>query len=393
MITPAGRARTFLISAGEASGDTYASLLVAELRKRDSSLTFFGCAGPKMRRAGVEAVIRSESLAVVGLFEVFAHIPRIYREYRRLLRAIRDRKPDLAILTDSPDFHLRVARHLAALHIPAVYFIAPQVWAWRKDRLPMMRRVIDRLLCIFPFEQKFFEEHGISTSYIGHPLSGRIAPSTTRAEFLNLHGLPAGRPLIALLPGSRRGEAARHLPALIEAAEILHRDCNAAFVLPASANTGKEFFRTLIFRERNPAASIKVIDGQSWDALAHADLALAASGTVTVEAAMLGTPMVTFYRVTPASWLIGKLLVRTPFYCMVNLIAGRKVVPELMQDEMTAANLAQEAGRLLNSSAAREEMRAGLLEVTAQLRGPGDAIALAAEKIWELEGERVGSVA
>ncbi len=393
MINPADSAPTFLISAGEASGDTYASLLVEELRKQDPSLIFFGCAGPKMRRAGVEPVIRSESLAVVGIFEVLLHIPRIYGEYRKLLRAIRVRKPSLAILTDSPDFHLRVARRLAALHIPVVYFIAPQVWAWRKDRLPLMRRVITRLLCIFPFERNFFEPHGIPTSYIGHPLSGRIAPTTTRAEFLRARDLPADRPLIALLPGSRRGEAARHLPALMDAAEILHREHHAAFVLPASANTGKDFFQSRIFRERNSAASIKIIDGQSWDALAHADLALAASGTVTVEAAMLGIPMVTFYRVTRASWLIGKLLVRIPFYCMVNLIAGRQVVPELMQSNMTGANLAREAGRLLREPLLREEMRANLREVAAQLRGPGDAIALAAEQIWKLEGERVGSVA
>jgi lipid-A-disaccharide synthase len=390
-------ARKFLVSAGEASGDTYAALLVDALREYDPELVFFGCAGPKMRANGVRAVVRSESLAVVGLIEVLSHIPRIYREYRKLLRAIRDEKPDLAILTDSPDFHLRVAKRAAAAGIPVVYFVAPQVWAWRKDRLPLMRRALARLLCIFPFEEKFFRENGIRASYVGHPLAGRIAPSIPRAEFFRLHGLDERVPLIALLPGSRRGEAARHLPALIGAAEILARDFGAAFVLPASSTTGKDFFHSRIFRERIPAASIKIIDGQSWDALAHADLALAASGTVTVEAALLGTPMVTFYKVTLPSWIIGKWLVRVPFYCMVNLIAGRRVVPELMQSDMTPSRIAAEAGYLLSDPARRAEMRRGLDEVASLLTGPEDAIRCAAAEIWKLamsklEGERIGSV-
>jgi lipid-A-disaccharide synthase len=388
-----GTQRKFLISAGEASGDAYAALLVEELRKRDPGAIFFGCAGPRMRRAGVGDIIRSESLAVVGLVEVLLHIPRIYRAYRKLLRAIDREKPDVAILTDSPDFHLRVARHLAAARIPVVYFVAPQVWAWRKDRLPLMRRVLTRLLCIFPFEEKFFLDNGVPTTYVGHPLWGRIAPAASRAAFLEAHGLPDDRPLIALLPGSRRGEAARHLPVLIQAAERIAADYGAHFVLPASETTGTEFFETRIFKERNPAASIKVIEGQSWEALAYADVALAASGTVTVEAALLGTPMVTFYRVTQVSWLLGKLLVRVPFYCMVNLIAGRAVVPELMQGDMTPELLAEECGRLLSDPERRERMRRGLREVSALLRGSGNAMERAAAEIWRLEDERVGSVA
>jgi len=389
----ASRPRKFLISAGEASGDRYAALLTEELRKRDPEALFFGCAGPHMRTAGVRAVVRSESLAVVGVVEVLAHIPRIWKEYRKLLAAIRTERPDVAILTDSPDFHLRVAKHTAALRIPVVYLVAPQVWAWRKDRLPMMRRVLTRLLCIFPFEEKFFRDHGIQATYIGHPLSNRIAPSMTRAEFLETNGIPSDRPLVALLPGSRSGEAARHLPALLDAAARIARVHNATFVLPASVTIGKEFFESRIFRERNSPASIKIIDGKSWDALAYCDLALAASGTVTVEAALLGTPMVTFYRVTGLSWWIGKLLVRVPFYSMVNLIAGRALVPELMQGQMTGEALAREAGRLLGDPDRRQQMRNGLREVAGLLRSSGDAIERAAEEIWKLDGERIGVIA
>jgi lipid-A-disaccharide synthase len=389
----AGSTRKILISAGEASGDTYASLLVEALREQSPALDFFGCAGPKMRRAGVRAVIQSESLAVVGLVEVLAHIPRIYGEYRKLLRAVAEERPDIAILTDSPDFHLRVARRVSRMGIPVIYFVAPQVWAWRKDRLPMMRRVIARLLCIFPFEEKFFSDNHIPATYIGHPLAGRIQPSISRHEFFTQHGLDPSCPLVALLPGSRKGEATRHLSYLVKAAERIAAEYGATFVLPASPNIGRDFLQARIFGERNPAASIKVIEGQAWDALAHADLALAASGTVTVEAALLGTPMVTFYRVTWTSWLIGKLLVRVPFYCMVNLIAGHRVVPELMQSEMTPGRLAEEAGRLLSDPARREEMRRGLNEVAARLAMPGDAIRRAAVEISNLEGERVDSLA
>src|ERR1700693_1164478 len=166
-----------LVSAGEASGDYYASLLVADLRRLWPGARFFGCAGPRMRRGGVEAVIEAESLAVVGLVEVLAHLPRIYSQYRKLARAAETRKPDLAILTDSPDFHLRLARRLKAWGVPVIYLIAPQVWAWRKGRLPRMRRTIDRLLCIFPFEEGFFWQRGIAATYIGHPLAGRIRPT------------------------------------------------------------------------------------------------------------------------------------------------------------------------------------------------------------------------
>lgn len=385
--------RKFLISAGEASGDGYAALLTEALLKRYPDAIFFGCAGPKMRQAGVRDVVRSESLAVVGLVEVLAHIPRIWREYRKLLAAMRRERPDIAILTDSPDFHLRVARHAARRGIPVVYFVAPQVWAWRKDRLPLMRRVLTRLLCIFPFEEKFFQDQGIAASYIGHPLANRIAPSMSRDAFLRDYDVPADRPLIALLPGSRRGEAARHLPYLLDAADRIAKAHGATFVLPASVTTGRIFFEERIFRERNSAASIKIIEGKSWDALAYCDLALAASGTVTVEAALLGTPMVTFYRVTRLSWWIGKALVRVPFYTMVNLIAGRLIVPELMQGRMTGPALAEEAGALLGDPRRLAEMRGGLREVADLLRSGGDAIERAAEEIGKLDGERVSAIA
>jgi len=354
--------RRILVSAGEASGDLYASLVVEELRRLEPATEFFGCTGPRLRAAGVGTVVDAASLAVVGLLEVVAHIPRIHGEYRKLQAAARQQRPALAILTDSPDFHLRIARRLREQGVPVVYLVAPQAWAWRKGRVKQMRRDIRRLLCIFPFEEDFFTHAGVNATYIGHPLSGLVRPALSRDEFFRKHRLAPSRPLISVLPGSRRGEAARHLPALLDAADRLYRVQAVNLVLPASVTTGAAFFQ-----ERLGRSPIRVIEGESWDAMAYSDLALAASGTVTVEAALLGTPMVTFYRVTPPSWLAGKFLVRVPFYSMVNLIAGRALVPELMQGQMTGEAIAREAGRLLGDEAARAEMKAGLAEVREKL--------------------------
>jgi lipid-A-disaccharide synthase len=374
---------TILVSAGEASGDLYASLVVEELRRTLPGTDFFGCTGPRLRAAGVRTVVDAASLAVVGLVEVVSHIPRIYGEYRKLLAAAATGRPDLAILTDSPDFHLRVARKLHRQGVPVVYLVAPQAWAWRKGRVREMCRTIQRLLCIFPFEEEFFTRHGVRTTYIGHPLAGLVRPTLTREEFFRKHRLAAERPLITVLPGSRRGESARHLPALLDAVQQIYRQQAINVVLPASVTTGVAFFT-----ERLGRSPIRVIEGESWDAMAHANLALAASGTVTVEAALLGTPMVTFYKVTAASWLAGKFLVDVPFYSMVNLIAGRAVVPELMQSQMTGENLAKEALRLLADDRSRAEMKAGLAEVRQKLAGGAAAPQRAALAIREiLEGQ------
>ncbi|MGP0072680.1 MAG: lipid-A-disaccharide synthase [Bryobacteraceae bacterium] len=369
-----------LISAGEASGDLYASALVEALRRHRPELQFFGCAGPRMQAAGVRPVVDAHSLAVVGLVEVVTHIPRIYGEYRKLLDAARTERPSVAILTDSPDFHLRVARRLKKLGIPVFYLVAPQIWAWRKGRLPLIRRTIDRLLCIFPFEPEFFARHGIDATYIGHPLTRLVKPSAGRAELLRRFDMPDGTPLVALLPGSRTGEAARHLPILLETVQRLRATAKQElrFILavpPGTVPMGSNF------RERISSASIQLLEGKTWDVLACADVALAASGTVTIEACLLGTPMVTFYRVNNLSWWMGKALVRVPFYSMVNLVAGRRIVPELIQDQMTAESLAHDALALLENGNKRESMRRDLAEVAQKLSGPDDPLEVAASLV------------
>ncbi len=367
-----------LISAGEASGDLYAAGLVEALRLRNPGLEFFGCAGPRMQRAGVRAVVDAASLSVVGLVEVITHIPRIYGEYRKLLRAAKEEQPEIAILTDSPDFHLRLARRLKELKIPVIYLVAPQVWAWRQGRLPLMQRTIDRLLCIFPFEPEFFARHGIEATYIGHPLTRLIQPSASRAALRQRYDIPNDTQLIALLPGSRKGEISRHLPVLIETVRRIAavvKNPAPRFVLAAPPGTGAIGSN---FREPVSGLSIQVLEGQTWDILASADLALAASGTVTIEATLLGTPMITFYRVNKMSWWMGRHLVKVPFFSMVNLVAGKRVVPELIQDNLTAERLAEEASSLLGDEAARDRMRRELGIVAQKLSAPQDPLEAAA---------------
>jgi lipid-A-disaccharide synthase len=371
-----------LVSAGESSGDLYASRVVETLRARHPEAEFFGCAGPRMQAAGVEPIVDQRSLAVVGIIEVLHHIPRIYGEFRKLVRAAAQRKPDLAILTDSPDFHLRLAKKLKRQGIPVIYLIAPQAWAWRQGRVKTMRACLDHLLCIFPFEQKFFNDRGVPTSYLGHPLARIVRPTLTRTEFCAKASISTDSRIVTLLPGSRSGELSRHLPVLIEAARLIAHSHQVRFVL--ALPPGFHFSATK-FWEPVRAASIQVLEGYAWDALVHSELALAASGTVTIEAAMTGTPMVTFYRVNELSWILGRWLVRAPFLTMVNLIAGHKIVPELIQRDMTAERIAAEALPLLADAARRESMRVALAGVAAQLassRDPMETAAAIIEQVW-----------
>ncbi len=378
--------KAILVSAGEASGEYYAAELVAQLKQQFPECDFFGCAGPKLRQAGVRAVIRTEDLAVVGLVEVLHHLPRIWQRFQTLIAAAKESKPALAILTDSPDFHFRVAAKMKKQGVPVLWLVAPQVWAWRKGRVKTMRKVIDSLLCIFPFEVDFFSRHQVPAKFIGHPLALRVKPSLTREEFFRKHNLPLDRPLIAMLPGSRQSEAMRHLPELKRAAAILSRGSagtagagEMSFLLPTSPTIGAGRFNDAL-----AGSPIRAIEGEAWDTMAHCDVALAASGTVTVEAALLGAPMVTYYRVTPLSWAIGKVLVDVPFYSMVNLIAERRIVSELMQDEMTGENLAAETIRLLDNVEVRAKMKEDLRGVAATLACDGDPITHAAREVVRL---------
>lgn len=372
----------FLVSAGEASGDLYAAGVVRHLTGMLPGARFYGCAGPRLQALGVEPVIDASRLSVVGLAEVVSHLPRIYRDYRKLIAFARRNRPDAALLTDSPDFHLRLARHLKRLGVPVYYLVAPQVWAWRQGRVKTIRERVDKLFCLFPFEEEWFRQRGVDATYIGHPLAAIARRRLSREQFFETYGLPSNTPVLVLLPGSRAGEARRHLPDLFDAVAILRARFRLSVIL--ATPEGFEAWGVLQhFRERVSALSIQVIENQTWDSIGHADLALAASGTVTIEAAVLGTPMVTFYKVNPLSWWAGRRLVKVPFLSMVNLIGGRQIVPELIQHDMTPAKIAAAAEQLLPGTAHAERMRGELAAVRAALSSQGDPFLHAASLIAE----------
>lgn len=366
-----------LVSAGEASGDLYAARVVEILKARHHDAEFFGVAGPRMQAAGVRTIVDQRQLAVIGLLAVVPHIPRIFGILNKLTRAASEQKPDLAILTDSAGFHLRVAKRLHKLGIPVIQLIAPQAWAWREYRVNTMRRTLRQLLCILPFEEKFFRDRGVPTTYVGHPLARLVKPKLTGEELCTKLGLPVQARIVALLPGSRKGEVSRHIPILLETVKRLGPGVTPVLALPGGFGKQK-------FLEPIRAASIQVVEGLTWEVLAHAELALAASGTVTIEAAMLGTPMVTFYRANALDWYLGRWLVKAPFLSMVNIVAGRKVVAELIQRDCTPDKIAAEALRLLGNEGARRDMQAELADIVRQLRSDRDPMETAVDCIEQV---------
>jgi lipid-A-disaccharide synthase len=367
-----------LLSAGETSGDMYAGRLATALRQR-ADVSLFGMGGPQMRPAGVEIIADQSEVSVVGITEILSHLPSLVRAMRRLVSEAERRKPAFAILTDFPGFHLRLARKLKGRGIRNIYFICPQFWAWRPWRVRLVRRRFAQALCIFPFEEKFFAAAGVPVKFIGHPLVDAVHASQDRATFCAQHGLNPQHPVVTVLPGSRAAELAQHLPVLRDACARIHQQSSAQIVLAAAPHADLAKLR----EGWPPNLPVRVLVGQTYDALAAADAAIVSSGTATIEAALLDVPMIVVYRVTPLTALLAKPLVRTQFFSMVNLIAGEQVVPELIQSNFTADRVAQETLRLLNDQAARATLRAGLAEVRRRL-GPPGAIDRAADAILHL---------
>jgi lipid-A-disaccharide synthase len=364
-----------LISAGEASGDMYAARLATALRAR-VDVQLFGMGGTRMRDAGVELVADCSEVSLVGIVEIAKKYPALKRVWKRLLNEAARRKPRLAILTDFPGFHLRLARALKGQGVQNVYFVCPQFWAWRPWRANLVRRRFVRGLCIFPFEEQWYRARGVKADFIGHPLVGNVAAKRTRAEFAATWGLNASIPIIALLPGSRSGEIAHHMPTLMQACRLIQKDREVQFVLAVAQGVN----RSQINQHLMPQVAMQVVEDATYDALGAADLSIVSSGTATVEAALMDAPMIVVYRLAPLTAAIARVLVRTPMFAMVNLIAGKRVVPELVQKDFTPARLASEVIRLLDSPDAWAEMRRGLAEVREKL-GPPGAVERAADLI------------
>ena len=367
-----------LISAGEASGDMYAARLATALQKR-LDVALFGMGGPQMRAAGVDVITDYKEVSVVGITEILSHLPSLIRDMRRLVSEAQRRRPPFAILTDFPGFHLRLARKLRPLGVRNIYYICPQFWAWRPWRVRIVRRRFAQALCIFPFEEAFFGNAGVPTKFIGHPLVGAVQATQSRENFCRQQNLDPSKPIVTILPGSRHAELAQHIPVIREACSQIQQQRPTQFVVAAAAHSNLHDLQT----GWNSALSLRIVEGQTYNALALADAAIVSSGTATIEAALLDVPMVVVYRVTPLTALLAKPLVRTSYFSMVNLIAERQVVPELIQKDFTPKRVAEEVLRLLNDSRARQALRAGLADVRARL-GPPGAVDRAAEAIASL---------
>ena len=373
-----------LLSAGEASGDMYAARLASALKQR-LDVAIFGMGGPHMRAAGVEIITDYSEVSVVGITEVLKRLPSLTRAMRRLVEEAQRRKPPLAILTDFPGFHLRLARKLRPRGVRNVYYICPQFWAWRPWRVNLVRRRFAEALCIFHFEEKFYADAGVPVKFIGHPLVGSVYATLTRELFCKKYGLEEGAQVITVLPGSRRGEIAHHLPVLVEGLRTIRQRVSGAPQIVVAVAPGLDAARL----EKNFPADwhVRLISSDTYNALAASDLAIVSSGTATIETALLGKPMVVVYRLSSLTARLAKPLVKTKFFSMVNLIAGRAVVPELIQDDFTPERLAREAESLLFGSPGPNprvsEMKRGLREVQ-DLLGPPGAVERAADEIVRL---------
>jgi lipid-A-disaccharide synthase len=364
-----------LISAGEASGDMYAARLATALRAR-ADAHLFGMGGTRMREAGVELVADCAEVSLVGIVEIAKKLPALNRVWKRLVEESERRKPRFAILTDFPGFHLRLARALKRQGVRNIYFVCPQFWAWRPWRANLVRRRFVRGLCIFPFEQDWYRARGVPADFIGHPLVGNVAAKRSRAEFAAFFGLDAAKPIVAILPGSRAGEISHHMPPLVQSCHLIAKSHPVQFVLALAPGVSASGVVSYL----KPEVPIRVVEDATYDALGAADVAIVSSGTATVEAALLDTPMIVIYRLAPVTASIARWLVRTPMFAMVNLIAGRRVVPELVQKDFTPSRVANEVIRLLDSPEASAEMRRGLATVREKL-GPPGAIERAADII------------
>jgi lipid-A-disaccharide synthase len=365
-----------LISAGEASGDMYAARLATALRAR-ADVQLFGMGGTRMRDAGVEIVADCSEVSLVGIVEIAKKYPALKRVWKRMVGEAARRQPPLAILTDFPGFHLRLARALKRQGVRNVYFVSPQFWAWRPWRANLVRRRFVRALCIFPFEQEWYRLRGVKADFIGHPLVGNVAANRTRAEFAAACGLDASKPIVAVLPGSRSGEIAHHMPILVQACRLIQQKRNhVQFVLALAPGVNRSQMTPYLL----PEVLMYVAEDATYDALGAADLSIVSSGTATVEGALMDSPMIVVYRLAPVTAAIARWLVRTPMFAMVNLIAAKRVVPELVQKDFTPLRLANETIRLLDSPDAREEMRRGLADVREKL-GPPGAVDRAADLI------------
>lgn len=368
--------RIFL-SAGEASGDYYGAQIITELRTRLPQLTCFGLGGTEMADAGLDRIVRAEDVAHMGITEVIRHMPHIYGEYRRLVASIKKRRPDIAILIDFPDVNFRLARTLRKLNIPVIYFVSPQLWAWKRKRLRWVQQRVNRMMVIFPFEERFYRARGVDATFVGHPLAQLPLPDITRAEYAAKHILDPAKNWIALLPGSRRKEVTLNLPEMLHAASLLNTQGRYEFIIPVASTVNTSYILNFLQDPIYYSATkprVTLVD-DAREALHHARASIVASGTATVQATVIGNPFIVVYRVSPLTFTLARRLIRYPLeipadkdkdgnlpIAMVNLVAGKRIVPELLQTRFTAENMAAALTPLLADGPQREQMLSDLAE-------------------------------
>ena len=379
-----------MISAGECSSEMHGAALMEAARRRGLTWTFHGLGGDNMEAAGARLIGHVRDTAVMGFTEVLGSLGRILRVRKAMRKAMEENPPAALILIDSPDFNFNLAKRATELGIPVIYYICPQVWAWRAGRLKFLSRYTKRRALLFNFEKRFYEEHGVSADWVGHPLLDELPPPASQSELKSALGFPPNRRLLAILPGSRQKVVKNLAPVFFDAANILlERDKTLELVIPRATTVPEDLLKQIIneapqkVRER-----LRVLTGDSQRVLAAADLALVASGTSSLEATFLGTPMVVAYKISKLSWFISKQLVSVPFVTIANLVAGREVVPELLQDRATAENLAAAAWPPLSGGQPRARMIEDLGQVRAQLGEVGASGRVLDIIIQELAGDR-----
>ncbi len=368
-----------MLIAGEPSGDLHGSGVVRELLALRPGLDVYGVGGDNMKREGMDIVYHISRLSFMGFIEVVKNLGVVRELERRLDSLLDERKPDVVVLIDYPGFNLRFAKRVKSHGIRVLYYISPQVWAWHKSRVKTMRKLVDRMKVVFPFEVPIYEAEGIQVEFVGHPLAERIGSAVTKELFCERHGLDPEKKLLALLPGSRKQELESILPVMVEAARRVRNSVFCEVAIGVAPNLGSDVVRSIA----GPLEGIRLIEDGTYDLMAHADAAIVTSGTATLETGWFGTPMAVVYKTSPLTYLIGKALIGVPYIGLVNIVAAGKVVPEFVQHDMTAANLEREMERQLTDIEYAGSLRQKLAVIKSKLGGPG-ASGRVAQGILEL---------
>ncbi len=368
--------KKILIIAGEASGDLHGSNLVREIRQQDSSIVFYGVGSRRMEEAGVRILADASEISVVGATEVLSHLRPIYRVFSMLKQFLAEELPDLLILIDFPDFNIMIGKRAQKIGIPVLYYISPQVWAWRKKRIKKIAGLVKAMIVVFPFEVELYKKAGVDVRFVGHPLTDVVHSRYHQAEAKAQFGLDPAKRTIAMLPGSRRKEISSLLPGMLGAAEILNRQFqDLQYILPVAATLSPDFIRAFVSKCQIP---VTLTDGRVYDVLRASDAALVTSGTATLETGLMAVPMVIVYRMSALSYLIGSMFIDVEHIGLVNIVAGKRVVPELVQHKATSRNMAEALSDLLTDRDHYQNVRAQLGDIRAKLGEKGATARVAA---------------